>query len=145
MSSTQCTLVAGGEVIRSQHHQPSGSNWLGVYRLVSSMQLTSPTWWGFQYLQNRTKNMAQGIIYSPWGGTKASWLYLMTRLLLFCLAWVCSFLSACSPFSDQIYSLTKIFLQTKAGGGYGVGGVLFWRGPIGSFLVTFPMVGMSLG
>ena len=65
MSSTQCTLVAGGEVIRSQHHQPSGSNWLGVYRLVSSMQLTSPTWWGFQYLQNRTKNMAQGIIYSP--------------------------------------------------------------------------------
>ena len=44
MSSTQCTLVAGGEVIRSQHHQPSGSNWLGVYRLVSSMQLTSPTW-----------------------------------------------------------------------------------------------------
>jgi len=46
----------------------------------------------------------------------------MTRLLLFCLAWVCSFLSACSQFSDQIYSLTKIFLQTKAGGGYGVGG-----------------------
>ena len=123
-----------GCVINSMHtlgwwwgNQESASStiWFqlaGVYGLVSSMQLTSPTWWGFQYLQNRTKNMAQDIIYSPWGGTKGSWLYLMTRLLLFCLAWVCSFLSACSQFSDQIYSLTKIFLQTKAGGGYGVGG-----------------------
>lgn len=40
--------MAGGEVIRSQHHQPSGSNWSGVYPLVGSMQLTSPPGRGFR-------------------------------------------------------------------------------------------------
>ena len=49
--------LVGGEVIRSQHHQPSA----GVYRLVGSMQATSPTWWGFQYLQNSSKDMARNI------------------------------------------------------------------------------------
>ena len=53
--------LVGGEGIRSQHHQPSA----GVYRLVGSMQATSPTWWGFQYLQNSSKDMAQNIISSP--------------------------------------------------------------------------------
>ena len=47
--------LVGGEVSGSQHHQPSGSNQSGVYMLVGSIQLTSPTWWGFQYLQNSPK------------------------------------------------------------------------------------------
>ena len=47
--------MAGGEVIGKQHHQPSGSNWSGVYVLVGSRQLTSPTYWGFQPLQNSSK------------------------------------------------------------------------------------------
>ena len=49
--------LVGGEVIRSQHHQP----FAGVYMLVGSMQATSPTWWGFQYLQSSSKDMARNI------------------------------------------------------------------------------------
>ena len=54
---------AGGEVMESQHQQPSGSNRSGVYVLVGSRQLTSSTWCGFQYLQNSSKDVAQIIIY----------------------------------------------------------------------------------
>ena len=64
ISSWTFFLLVGGEVIRRQHHQPSGSNWSGVYMLVGSIQLTSPTWWGFQNLQNSSKDRAQNIIYS---------------------------------------------------------------------------------
>ena len=49
--------LVGGEVIRSQHHQP----FAGVYMLVGSMQATSPTWGGFQYLQSSSKDMARNI------------------------------------------------------------------------------------
>ena len=35
-----------------------------VYVLVGSIQLTSSTCWGVQYLQNSSKDMAQNIIYS---------------------------------------------------------------------------------
>ena len=41
------------------------------YVLVGGIQLTSSTWWGFQYLQISAKDMAQNIIYSPGGGTKS--------------------------------------------------------------------------
>ena len=49
----------GGEVCRSQHHQPSGSNWSGVrvrvkvclWGSMPSLILTSPTWRGLQYLR----------------------------------------------------------------------------------------------
>ena len=61
---------AAGEVIRSQRRQPSGSLWSGFHVLVSSTQLISLTWWGSQPLQNSSKDMAQSISYSPWGGTK---------------------------------------------------------------------------
>ena len=44
-------FLVGGEVIGSQHHQPSGSNQFGVYVLAGSIQLISSTWWGLQYLQ----------------------------------------------------------------------------------------------
>ena len=33
------------------------SNHSGVYVLVGSIQLASPTWWGFQYLQNSSKTL----------------------------------------------------------------------------------------
>ena len=48
-----------------------GSNLSGVSVLVGSVQLTSSTWWGFQYLQNSLKDVVQNIIYSPGGGTKS--------------------------------------------------------------------------
>ena len=54
----------GGEVIESQHHQPSGSNKSGVSVLVGSIQLTSSTWWGFHHLLNSSKDVVQNIIYS---------------------------------------------------------------------------------
>ena len=58
--------------------------WGGVGSVIS-MWLTSPTWWGFKYLQNNSKDMDQNTIYSHWGGTKDPWLCLMATLLLFCL------------------------------------------------------------
>ena len=64
ISSWTFFCLVGGEVIGSQHHQPSSSNHSGIQALVSSIQLTSSTWWGFQYLQNSSKDMAQNIIYS---------------------------------------------------------------------------------
>ena len=45
-----------GEVSRSQHHQPSGSNQSGAYMLwATCYHYLSPTWRGFQYLQNSLK------------------------------------------------------------------------------------------
>ena len=46
------------------------------------------------------KDMAQDTIYSSWGGTKGPWLCFMAQLLLFCLAWLFSFVSAFSHYSD---------------------------------------------
>ena len=46
ISSWTFFWLVGGEVIGSQHHQPSGSNQSGVCVLVVSVQLTSSTWWG---------------------------------------------------------------------------------------------------
>ena len=82
-SRTFCWLV-GVEVSWSQHHWPSGSNWSGVFVLVGSIQLTSPTWQGFQYLQDSSEDISENIISSPGGGTKGLWLCLMAKLL-FCL------------------------------------------------------------
>ena len=87
--------LTGGEAVRSQL-QLSGSNRSGVYVLVDSTQLMPSTWRGSQTLQNSSKDMAQNILYSPWGGTKGLWLCLMDKLLLFWLAWLFSFLSVLS-------------------------------------------------
>ena len=51
---TFCWLI-DGEISGSQHSQSSGSNWSGVYLLLSSIQLHSSFWWRFQYLQNSSK------------------------------------------------------------------------------------------
>jgi len=57
--------LAGGEVTGSKHHQPPGFNSSGVCVPVGSMQLTSSAWSGVQYLQNKSKDRTQNIIYSP--------------------------------------------------------------------------------
>ena len=57
-------LLVGGEVIGSQHHQPSDSSWSGVYVLMGSIKLTSFTWRGFQCLQNTSKDMTQYFLQS---------------------------------------------------------------------------------
>ena len=72
----------------SRHLQPSGSNQSRVCVLVGSVQLTSSALWGFQYLQNSSKDVGQNIIDSLWGGTKDPWLCLMAKLLLSCLVWM---------------------------------------------------------
>ena len=40
---------------RSQYHQSSGFNWSGVYIGLVNMQLTSSSWWEFQYLQKNSR------------------------------------------------------------------------------------------
>ena len=77
--------------------------------LLVPTSLESVCWWSalnFFHLVHalvsakQLKDMAQDIIYSPWGGTKGPWLCFMAKLLLFCLAWLFSFVSAFSHFSD---------------------------------------------
>ena len=53
ISSWTFFWLAGGEVSGSPH-QP-GSGWSGAYVFVSSMQLTFPTWCGFQYLTKSSR------------------------------------------------------------------------------------------
>ena len=69
------------------------------YSLVV-IQLTSSTWWEFQYLQSSSKGVAQNFIHSPWGGTKGLWLCLMTAI-----TW--------SLFLHFLTSLTKLILWLK--------------------------------
>ena len=47
-------LMVSGDVSGSQHRQPC-SNRSGVYSVVGSTQLTSPTWWVFRYPENSSK------------------------------------------------------------------------------------------
>ena len=134
-SRTFCWLV-GVEVSWSQHHWPSGSNWSGVFVLVGSIQLTSPTWQGFQYLQDSSEDISENIISSPGGGTKGLWLCLMAKLL-FCLL-------NCFPLLlHLLISLIKVicwlfffFYWQEAGRGHVSRGPIL-EGPIGSCSVTF--------
>ena len=59
--------LVGGEVIRSQLHQP-GFNYSGVCVLVISVQSVSSTCGGFSIC--KAKEMAQNIICSPLGATE---------------------------------------------------------------------------
>ena len=54
-SSWTFLWLVGGEIIKNQHYQPSGSNWSVVHVLVGRIQLISSTWWGFVYLQNNLR------------------------------------------------------------------------------------------
>ena len=93
-------------------------NWVNVtnflvpaglgYGLVSSVQLISSTWWGLPSLQNSSRDLAQNIIHTPWGGTKSPWLCSMAKVLLFCLAWL-------FPFASAFFSLLwlNLFFETR--------------------------------
>ena len=50
-SSSWAIFWLVGDVIGSQLHQPSSSNWSMVCLVLVSMLLTSSTWWEFQCLQ----------------------------------------------------------------------------------------------
>ena len=92
--------LVGGEVSGSQHYQAPGSSQSGVYMLVGSIQLTSPTWGvGFG-----TCEQHKDIVMSfPWGGLglcpKAA-LFIVFGLFLPCFR-IPSLLSASSPFPSQ--------------------------------------------
>ena len=100
----QCCLssVPGldGSHIPKANSQNHGSCCHG-YSLVI-MSLTFSTWWGFQSLQDSSQDMAQNIVHRPWGGTKGPGLCLVTKLVLFGLLWLSSFVSASSHFSELI-------------------------------------------
>ena len=69
-----------GEVSRSQHHQPSGSTQSGVYMLWATYHhCLSPTWRGFQYLQNSLKILlCMSLDQEPGPRPKAALLFLLT-------------------------------------------------------------------
>ena len=100
----------------------SSTSQSGVYVLVGSMQLTSPTWWGCQWLQNSPRNLAQNIIYSPWRVTKGLWICLLAQLLipvLNCCPLSCIF---CIPvFPLSLYFLTSLikYILWKLGNALG--------------------------
>ena len=102
-SSSWAIFWLVGDVIGSQLHQPSSSNWSMVCLVLVSMLLTSSTWWEFQCLQTAQEH-GSDIICSPWRGFQDPWIWLMAKLLLLSVA--------CFPlfphfliFSVYIYSL----------------------------------------
>ena len=83
ISSWTFFWLIGGEVNGSQQPQPFGSNRSGIYVLVGSTQLTSPTWWGFQDLQNSSKILlCISVDGEPGPCPKAALLFLLTVPLL---------------------------------------------------------------
>ena len=91
--------------------------------------LISFTWWRFHCLQKSSKDMAQDVIYRPWGGTKGLWLCLMAKLIIlscltlfFCFCFF-SLLWLNLPFGTwgMPRSLKFSYKQEK-GGGKGGGG-----------------------
>ena len=108
-------------LVGSQHHQTSGFNRSVVSVLVGCRQLTSSTWWGFEYLQKSSKDVAWNIIHNPWWRTEGPWLCLTAKFLLFCLAWLFSFLSAYSLFSESSFPTDKMQMED-------MGRILFWEG-----------------
>ena len=99
--------------------------------LVDITQLTSPTWLGFQYLQNSSKDMPQNINHSPWGGTKSPWLrwlnyYYFSCLTVFLSFCIFSLLWLYSFFGTQKRSRRlKFFYKQEAGRRHGGGWCLF--------------------
>ena len=90
---------------------------------MGSIQWTSSSWWGLQYLQNNSKDVVQNIIYSPWGRTKGPWLCLMAKdyfVLLDCFLFFLPFLTSLMKFILWL----KFFYRQKAGGGHGWGSIL---------------------
>ena len=137
ISSWTFFWLVRGEVIGSHHNQSSDYNQSEIFA-CGKVQFTSSAWWGHRYLQNSSKDMAQNIIWSPWGGTKDPWLCLMAKLLLFGPVWLFSFAFVFLFFS--LLWLNLIFdwsFSTDKRQAEDMGeGRLFWEGCIGSCLVT---------
>ena len=100
-----------------QHYQLS-STWLGINMFVVKVNFFYKV--GVLVSTKQLKDMAQDIIYSPWGGTKGTWLCFKAKLLLFFPAWLFFFVSAFSHFSDWFWAVklreglrTLVFLQTR--------------------------------
>ena len=125
-SSKAIFWLVGDDVIGSQLHQPSSSNWSMVYSLLVSMLLTSSTWWEFQCLQTAQEH-GSDIICSPWRGFQDPWIWWMAKLLLLSVACF-----PVSPFS-HIFCLylffgtwgkprsLKVLYKQEAGGELGGG------------------------
>ena len=81
--------LVGGEISRSQHHQPSGSNWSGVYMLVGSI---SSLIISFSHLEGASESAKQHkyIKCIPWWGIRT-----LTKPALLFLG--CSYLVSTSP------------------------------------------------
>ena len=79
----------------------------------SSCSQLLPSGGSFDIYKTAWQDRVQVRIHSPWEGTKAPWLCLMTKLLLFGLVWLLAFASSAFSISDWICSLTKVFLQIK--------------------------------
>ena len=89
------------------HSQNCGSFSHG-YALVI-MSLTSPTWRGFEYLQNSSKSMIQNIIYSSGRGTKCPWLNCYYFVSFDCFP----LFQHVITYLTKFISLSKVFLQMK--------------------------------
>ena len=138
---------AGGEVAEwyfgGQRHRPSASNWCGVYQLVGSIQLTSPTWWRSQYLQNSSGTRLRMLSTTLEEELKV----LVFVLRLNSYYFVCSTVFLCfSVFSLLWLSLCfwtwgrprrlKLFYKQEVGGRGAVEGVCPREGPAESCLVS---------
>ena len=118
--------LAGGEVIGSQHRQPSISGQSG-----GSIQLTSPTCWGSHNLQNSSSSWL-GISVALEEKRKVLDFVQWLKLLLFCLN-LTVLLSACLTSLIQFVLWLKLFYRQKTGRGHGGGkGDLSWEVPVGS-------------
>ena len=85
-----------------------------VWSLPACGWHTSFIWWEFQYLQNSSKDTAQNIISSPWGGTKVldlvGWLNCYYFVLLNCFPSFLHFLTSLI----QFILWRKFFYRQKA-------------------------------
>lgn len=83
---------------------PFWFHWSGVYRLVGSIQLTSPTWWGCQSLQNSPKDCCM----CPSGGTRT-----LTPGFHYCFSWL--FLGCLEPLPCLISNYLNLSDGTQEG------------------------------
>ena len=118
--------LVGGEVIRSQHHQPSISGQSG-----GSIQFISPTWWRFHNLQSNSRTWLR-ISVALEEKLKVLNFVQWLKLLWFCLN-LTVFLSARLTSLIKLILWLKLFYRQKAGRGHvGGKGGLSWEVPIGS-------------
>ena len=100
---TNVVLVVSGTVIFSSKVSLFLFLWSHFslfWQLISWLQSGHLYLVGLSVSQGSSQDMAQNIIYRPWGEIKCPWLCLTTTLVLFGLLWLFSFVSSCSHCSD---------------------------------------------